>query len=130
MMYEVLSNVRLRVDGEVVECLPGQIINLRSELAVSLIEGGKVRDFKDSVERQTIKEFGVSSLALIIESSGLGEKICFAANDKIAKEMEREGYVAYTPNELEMLIHKNPSPEELKGIHAVKAVFSGSRIVE
>jgi hypothetical protein len=71
---------------------------------------------------------------LIIHSQTLDEFVCLVSNEEMARRVEDEGMIAYTPEEITILSRasKTKNQEEwidfLKKMHMVKKTFSGSRI--
>jgi len=55
-------------------------------------------------------------------------RIVFAANDSVAAQMRAEGFVVYTADELERIIKKGFTREELRKLHEVKTIFPGSKV--
>jgi hypothetical protein len=72
---------------------------------------------------------------LLIDSIILGEIIYLVANEEMAKEVEPEGKVAYTPEEIAALSRKSKTMDWqewvgfLKMFHRTKKTFLGSRIL-
>lgn len=128
--FLVTKEIQARVKGgEVALIRPGEVVSLESEKAEALIKAGKLKPLV-MVENMNLEQFSKSRLAIKVESSILNEVICFAANENVATELRREGFVCYTAKELQALIRKQFQPEELKKLHEIKEVFPGCNIIQ
>jgi hypothetical protein len=142
MIYQVLSELKVRTDYGETEVHPGQVINASPEKAQLLIETGKitplevqsnVQDIETpirDVANMSLDTFPEANLEVKVESSVLGEVILFVSNDKMAKGLKDKGFVVYTADELKDIVKFNPDTEALKRIHEVKQVFKGSEVVQ
>ena len=122
-IFLVTKEIQARVkSGEVALLSPGEIVSFNSEKAELLIRAGKLRPLS-LTENMALEQFGV-------ESAILNEVICFASSESVAAKLRGEGFIVYTPRELEALTGKKFQPGELKKLHEIKAVFSGSRVIQ
>jgi len=80
----------------------------------------------DEIADLPLPEFTLSGCAVVVNSF-LG-RVCFAADDHVAAKMRAEGFVVYTADELERIVNKQLTRDELQHIHEIKCVFSGSKV--
>jgi len=129
-IFLVTKEIQARVKGgEVALISPGEIVSFNSEKAELLIKAGKLRPLS-LIENMTLEQFGKSRLAIKVGSAILNEVICFASNESVAAKLRGEGFIVYTPRELEALTGKKFQPGELKKLHEIKTVFPGSRVLQ
>ena len=76
------------------------------------------------------------SAPLLVQSSILGERVYFVANDRQAAEVWAKDGIPYSPEEVALLwkLYEAVTPEvwaeRLKLIHAAKKAFIGSTIID
>lgn len=142
MMYQVLSELKVKANNREIEVYPGQVINASPEKAQLFIETGKLIPLEEQsniqdcgiltedVANMPIDAFAKTNLVRKVASKVLGEDILFGSNNRIAKDLKDEGFIVYTAQELKTIVRLNPDPEVLKRIHEVKQIFPGSEVVQ
>ncbi|HEX3036724.1 MAG TPA: hypothetical protein VHT73_16660 [Thermodesulfobacteriota bacterium] len=84
----------------------------------------------ENIASVRLSELARRDIALLIHSDVLGCEVWFCSNEKMVSQVKEDNpeAVTYTVSEIRELIKLNPTPEELKSIHSVKSVFSGSKV--
>jgi len=115
--------------GEITSIPPGEVVFIESEKAKPWIEEGKLEPLS-LVENMDLEQFSKSCLGLIVESSVLGDYICFTSNEEVADELRKEGFICYTAKELQVLFSKQLTSEQLVKLHEIKKVFPECKIIQ
>jgi hypothetical protein len=118
MKYNVLENIKLKTSKRDLDVLPGQVITLKDNIAIRLINEGRIVP----IGKATYK----------IYSKILDDYLWIVATDKELKELIAEGIqeTIYTHEEVSRMMDEGVSKEGLKTIHKIKKAFSGSSIEE
>ncbi len=116
MKYNVLENIKLKTSKRDLEVLPGQVITLKDNIAIRLINEGRIVP----TGKTTYK----------IYSKILDDYLWIVATDKELQALVEGGIkeTIYTHEEVSRMIDEGISKEGLKAIHKVKKAFSGSSI--
>ena len=115
--------------GEITSIPPGKVVTIEPEKAKPWIETGKLQPLS-LVENMDLEQFGKSCLGLIVESSVLSDYICFTSNEEVANELRKEGFICYTTKELEVLLDKQLTSEQLVKLYEIKKVFPDCKIIQ
>ena len=116
MKYNVLENIKLKTSKRDLEVLPGQVITLQDNIAIRLINEGRIVP----IGKATYK----------IYSKILDDCLWIAATDKELKELVDEGIkeVIYTQEEANKLMINKVTKEGLKKIYNIKKFFPGATV--
>ena len=120
MMERRLYIANRPLKGKVKTYKKGDFVILRPEKARPLVEKGSLTEV-DAVEamREAIASYGG---LIIVESSILGESVAFCLKEK---KNGLKGIVAYTEDELALLLLSRPGPQSLRLIHETKKITGG-----
>ena len=75
------------------------------------------------------EEFTNNKQAVKIYSNVLGGKLWVVSNENIKNKIAGDGLTVYLPHEIKHFSKINATPNEIRKIHAIKAMFLGSNIV-
>ncbi len=116
MKYQVLETIRLKTPKGETELRLGQVIDLRSDVAIRLINKGKINP--------------IGKVAYEIHSKILDDNLWIVPTDKGLQELIDAGVneVAYTQEEINKLMTNNVSKEGLVAIHKVKKAFLAATV--
>lgn len=116
MKYRVLATIRIKTSKGETDLHPGQVIALQNDIAIRLINDGRIDP--------------VGKIAYKIHSKILGDDLWIVDTEKELQGMVDEGVTEtiYTQKEVSMMIDEGVSKDGLVAIHKVKNDFSGSGI--
>ncbi|HEX3037279.1 MAG TPA: hypothetical protein VHT73_19515 [Thermodesulfobacteriota bacterium] len=85
----------------------------------------------ENITNVRLSELAKLDIALQIYSDVLGCEIWLCYNEAMATQVRKDdpGAVIYTIAEVKRLIFLNPDPDDIRRIHATKALFPGSKII-
>ena len=116
MKYNVLENIKLKISKGDLEVLPGQVIALQDNIAIILINEGRIVP----IGKVTYKMY----------SKILDDYIWIAATEREYQGLVAEGIkeVIYTQEEANELMANKVSKDGLRAIHKIKKNFPGASI--
>jgi len=116
MKYNVLENIKLQTTKGDLEVLPGEVLALQDNIAISLINEGRI--------------VPIGKASYKIYSKILDDYLWIVATDKELQALVAEGIkeVIYTQEEVLRMIDEGVTKEGLKAIHKVKKVFPLSSV--
>ena len=118
MKYRVLEPIKLKTSKGEIELHPEQVTALHNNVAVKLLNQGKITP--------------VGKASYRIYSKILEDYLWIVTTDKARKELIAEGVkdAIYTQEEVSNLIDEGISEEGLKAIHKVKSTFTESSVMD
>jgi len=116
MKYSVLETIRLKTPKGEIILHPGQITALKSEVAIRLINEGKITP--------------IGEVAYKIHSRILGDDLWIVATNRELQDLVNEGIkeTIYTQEEVSRMIDEDVSKEGLVALHKVKGAFPATTV--